>query len=202
MDQAGFGESPQPCSVTNILLNFQEAERALGAVDVFIGHSMGDGVGAWSVREAGFRPKLFIGVGAADKLGEHGPPLLLLFARFDEFRSLIPTWFRAQTNAQIVIPPWSGVRGVRGQTVHLPLSNLMRHFRPSSVKTILGRKTQNKAMYGDLCGDPCDPAMLALLVSKFLSKFLGHVELRNPKNEKGHPECGKKQLWTALSNVV
>src|SRR5580658_9117210 len=59
VDQAGFGESPQPFSLTNILLNLQEAERALGAVDVFIGHSMGGGTGAWSVREAGFRPKLF-----------------------------------------------------------------------------------------------------------------------------------------------
>src|SRR6185503_2021994 len=61
VDQAGHGESPQPCSFTNILLNFQELERPLGAVDVFIGHSMGGGVGAWGVREAGFRPKLLSG---------------------------------------------------------------------------------------------------------------------------------------------
>src|ERR1041385_1673040 len=61
VDQAGYGESPRPWSLTNILLHFQESERALGAMDVFIGHSMGGGVGAWSVREAGFRPKLFIG---------------------------------------------------------------------------------------------------------------------------------------------
>src|SRR6266404_2908878 len=27
VDLAGCGESPQPCSLTNILLNFQEAER-------------------------------------------------------------------------------------------------------------------------------------------------------------------------------
>src|SRR6185369_9397894 len=51
VDQAGHGESPQPCSLTNILLNFQELARALGAVDVFIGHSMGGGVGGWNVRE-------------------------------------------------------------------------------------------------------------------------------------------------------
>ena len=25
VDQAGYGESPQPCSLTNIMLNFQEA---------------------------------------------------------------------------------------------------------------------------------------------------------------------------------
>src|SRR4030095_12241647 len=74
VDQAGYGESPQSCSLTNLRLNFQ----ALGAVDVFIGHSMGAAVGSWSVREAGFRPKLFIGVGFPSRLGEHGPPVLLL----------------------------------------------------------------------------------------------------------------------------
>src|ERR1043166_2824749 len=60
---------------------------------------MGSGTGSWSVREAGFRPKLFIGVGNTATLGEHGPPALLLFGRFEEFG--IP----AQTNAQVVISP-------------------------------------------------------------------------------------------------
>ena len=101
VDQAGYGESPQSYSLTNRRLNFLEAERALGEVDVFIGHSMGCGTGSWSVREAGFRPKLFIGVGNTATLGEHGPPALLLFGRFEEFG--IP----AQTNAQVVISPWS-----------------------------------------------------------------------------------------------
>jgi hypothetical protein len=104
VDQAGHGESPQPCSRTNILLGAQEFERALGAVDVFIGHSMGGGVGAWSVREAGFRPKLFIGVGAPVKLGEHGPPELLLAGLFEELHR--PAQLRALTNAQVVISPW------------------------------------------------------------------------------------------------
>jgi hypothetical protein len=101
VDLAGCGESPQSCSLTNRRLNFLEAERALGAVEIFIGHSMGVGVGSWSVREAGFRPKLFIGVGNTATLGEHGPPALLLFGRFEEFG--IP----AQTNAEVVISPWS-----------------------------------------------------------------------------------------------
>jgi pimeloyl-ACP methyl ester carboxylesterase len=101
VDQAGCGESPQSCSLTNRRLKFLEAERALGEVDVFIGHSMGAGTGSWSVREAGFRPKLFIGVGNTVTLGEHGPPVLLLFGRFEEFG--IP----AQMNAQVVISPWS-----------------------------------------------------------------------------------------------
>lgn len=107
VDQAGYGESPQSCSLTNLRLNFLEAERALGEVDVFIGHSMGAASGSWSVREAGFRPKLFIGVGNTAKLGEHGPPLLLLFGRFDEFTLLFGTSLKAQTNAQVVISPWS-----------------------------------------------------------------------------------------------
>jgi len=101
VDQAGYGESPQSCSLTNLRLNFLEAERALGEVDVFIGHSMGGGTGSWSVREAGFRPKLFIGVGFPAKLGEHGPPLLLLYGRFEEFG------IQARPNAQVVISPWS-----------------------------------------------------------------------------------------------
>ena len=105
VDHAGHGESPQPCSVTNILLDFQDSERALGAIDVFIGHSLGGGVGQWSVREAGFRPKLFIGVGAPVELGEQGPPLLLLGGLFEEFYR--PALLQARTNAQVVISPWS-----------------------------------------------------------------------------------------------
>src|SRR5438046_2815056 len=65
---------------------------------------MGGGVGAWSVREAGFRPKLFIGVGAPVELGEHGPPVLLLAGLFEEF--FRPAQLHARTNAQVVISPW------------------------------------------------------------------------------------------------
>jgi pimeloyl-ACP methyl ester carboxylesterase len=104
VDQAGYGESPQACSGANLDRNFQEFERALGDVDVFLGHSMGGGVGGWSVNEAGFRPKLFIGVGAPVKLGEHGPPLLLLGGLFEEF--FRPAQLRARTDAQVVISPW------------------------------------------------------------------------------------------------
>jgi hypothetical protein len=105
VDQAGHGESPQPYSITNLLVRPRELERALGGVDVFIGHSMGGGAGAWSVRKDGFRPKLFIAVGSKADMGEHGPPLLLLVSRFDE---LMPrTWLSAQTNSQVVFSPWS-----------------------------------------------------------------------------------------------
>jgi len=46
---------------------------------------MGAGAGAVSVRDAGFTPRLYIAVGSNPKLGEHGPPLLLLAGQFDEF---------------------------------------------------------------------------------------------------------------------
>jgi pimeloyl-ACP methyl ester carboxylesterase len=115
VDQAGHGESPQPCFfwhvdgkwrwATNILLKPRELERALGSVDVFIGHSMGGGAGEWSVTEDGFRPKLFIGVGAPVELGEHGPPLLLLAGLFEEIYR--PARFHGRTYAQVVISPWS-----------------------------------------------------------------------------------------------
>lgn len=104
VDQAGYGESPQSCSRTNVRDYFVEAERALGEVDVFVGHSMGGGTGSWSVREAEFRPKLFIGVGYPANLGEHGPPPLLLAGLFEEF--FRPAELRAVKNAQVVISPW------------------------------------------------------------------------------------------------
>ncbi|HEX4348939.1 MAG TPA: alpha/beta fold hydrolase, partial [Verrucomicrobiae bacterium] len=102
VDLAGYGESPLRCSLTNLDLNFQEDYRALGAVDVFIGHSMGGFVGARSVRDGGFRPKLFIAAGNTAHLGMGGPPVLLLFGRFDEFLPLVG----GQTNAQVIFSPW------------------------------------------------------------------------------------------------
>src|SRR5262245_18907404 len=107
VDQAGYGESPQYCSLTNLELNFRELERALDPVDVFIGHSMGAAFGSWSVREAGFQPKLFIGVGFPAKLGEDGPSLLLLAGLFEEFSFNRPARLQSITNAQVVISPWS-----------------------------------------------------------------------------------------------
>lgn len=104
VDAAGHGESPLTCTRTNLLRKFRELERALEPVDVFVGHSMGGGLGQWSVLEAGFRPKLFIGVGAPAELGEHGPPLLLLGGLFEEF--FRPAQLRARTDAQVVISPW------------------------------------------------------------------------------------------------
>jgi alpha/beta hydrolase fold len=104
VDQAGYGESPQTCSRPNVRRDFQKAERALGAADVFIGHSMGCGTGSWGVREGGFRPKLFIGVGRPSEVGEHGTPVLLLSGLFDEF--FRPAELREVKNAQVIISPW------------------------------------------------------------------------------------------------
>src|ERR1051325_10073126 len=86
VDQAGQGESPQPFSLANVFTKPRQLERALGGVDVFIGHSLGGGAGAWSVREAGFRPKLFIALESDINVGERGPPVVVLMARFGEFR--------------------------------------------------------------------------------------------------------------------
>jgi Na+/melibiose symporter-like transporter len=66
---------------------------------------MGGGVGEWSVLKAGFRPKLFVGMGAPVELGEHGPSVLLLGGLFEEIYR--PARMRAVTNAQVVISPWS-----------------------------------------------------------------------------------------------
>ena len=107
VDLAGQGESPQPCSLTNIVLSLQESARALGAVDVFIGHSLGSAVGSWSVREDGFWPKLFIGLEGMTDFAGRGPPLLLLVSRFGEFGPLLRPWLKTQTNAQVVFSPWS-----------------------------------------------------------------------------------------------
>jgi hypothetical protein len=107
VDQAGYGASPQRCSLTNLQLNIQELERALGSVDVFIGHSMGAAFGSWSVREAGFRPKLFIGVGFPAESAARALPTLLLAGLFEEFSFNRPARLRSITNAQVVISPWS-----------------------------------------------------------------------------------------------
>lgn len=104
VDQAGYGESHLLCSRTNVRQYFVEAERAVGQVDVFIGHSMGVGTGEWSVLKAGFRPKLFIGLGRPAKLGGKVPSVLLMAGVFDEF--FRPADLRAETNAQVIISPW------------------------------------------------------------------------------------------------
>jgi hypothetical protein len=83
----------------------EEVGRAIGTVDVFLGHSMGAAAGAAAVRNATLRPQLFIAVGANPDLGISGPPLLLLAGRFEE---LVPSAvLAARTEARLVLSPWS-----------------------------------------------------------------------------------------------
>ena len=83
----------------------EEVALAVGPVDVFLGHSMGGSRGGGAVRDGGLRPRLFIAVGATPHLGEHGPPLLLMAGRFDEFYP--PAVLKARTDARVVLSPWS-----------------------------------------------------------------------------------------------
>lgn len=82
-----------------------EVSRALGGVDVFVGHSLGAYTGARSVRGGGLTPRLFIALGALPDLGEPGPPLLLLAGRFEE--AVSPARLLARAGARVVVSPWS-----------------------------------------------------------------------------------------------
>jgi len=95
VDTAG---NPVPASVP--------IDRAVGSVDVFVGHSMGGGAGGVAVREHGFRPRLFIALGADPHLGENSgrPELLFLAGRFEEF--IPPSRLKARTDARLVLSPW------------------------------------------------------------------------------------------------
>jgi pimeloyl-ACP methyl ester carboxylesterase len=105
VDLPGHGESRLPFSRAEIVNQMGYITRALGRVDVFIGHSMGAGAGEASVRNGDLNPKLFIAVGASPELGEQGPPLLLLAGNFEELIS--PARLKARTDAQLVLSPWS-----------------------------------------------------------------------------------------------
>jgi pimeloyl-ACP methyl ester carboxylesterase len=104
VDFPGHGASTQPFSRRANALTLEQIARALGSVDVYLGHSMGAGAGAAAVRDGGLSPKLFIAVGAIPNLGEHGPPLLLLAGQYEEF--FAPAEFKSRTDARLVIAPW------------------------------------------------------------------------------------------------
>ncbi|MDI3287841.1 alpha/beta fold hydrolase [Polyangium sp. 15x6] len=84
LDFPGHGDSPRAFVATETTNTIENAGKALGSVDLFLGHSMGAYAAVPSVHEGGLAPKLFIAVGAFPDLGERGPPLLLLAGRFDE----------------------------------------------------------------------------------------------------------------------
>lgn len=105
VDLPGHGASPRFYSFVEAAHTLEELARAVGPVDVFVGHSMGGSVGGGAVRDGGMRPKLFIAAGSNPRLGEHGPPLLLIAGRFDEFYP--PAVLKARTDARLVLSPWS-----------------------------------------------------------------------------------------------
>ena len=105
VDLPGHGASPRFFSSSGTAHMLEEVAQAVGPVDVFIGHSMGGSRGGGAVRDGGLRPKLFIAVGSTPHLGEHGPPLLLMAGRFDEFYP--PAVLKARTDARVVLSPWS-----------------------------------------------------------------------------------------------
>jgi pimeloyl-ACP methyl ester carboxylesterase len=104
-DFPGHGQSPQAFRAAVTMRAPDRVAQAVGPVDVFLGHSMGAWVGAAAVREGGLSPRLFIAVGSAPNFGGHGPRLLLLAGAVEE--AVPPGWLKAQTDARLVISPWS-----------------------------------------------------------------------------------------------
>jgi pimeloyl-ACP methyl ester carboxylesterase len=107
VDLAGHGESRLRLSGDDMVAQMRGITRALGQVDVFVGHSMGAGVGQASFQNGDLNPKLFIAAGANVTLGEreHGPQLLFLAGNFEELVSL--NGLKARSDARLVVSPWS-----------------------------------------------------------------------------------------------
>jgi pimeloyl-ACP methyl ester carboxylesterase len=105
VDMAGHGESRLRLSGPELVAQMGRVIRALGRVDVFVGHSMGAAAGEASFHNGDLKPKLFIAAGANVNLGERGPPLLLLAGDLDELVSLAS--LKARSEARLVLSPWS-----------------------------------------------------------------------------------------------
>jgi hypothetical protein len=105
VDLAGHGESRLRFSGSELLQQLDRLTKVIGPVDVFVGHSMGAGVGAAGVQMGAIHPKLFIAIGANVDLGEYAPPLLLLSGKFDELVDL--AGLKVRSDARLVISPCS-----------------------------------------------------------------------------------------------
>ena len=73
VDLPGHGESRRLFSLAENAPTLEGIARAIGSVEVFVGHSMGAGAGAKAVRDGGLSSlRLFIALGANSDPGEHG----------------------------------------------------------------------------------------------------------------------------------
>ena len=107
VDLPGHGASAQAFTFDRMLKALGKVTPVIRPVDVFVGHSMGVYAGAAAVRDGNLNPRLFVAIGSVPDLGPHGPPLLLLAGRFEEFPGMLAA-MKAQTDARVVISPWCG----------------------------------------------------------------------------------------------
>ena len=105
VDLPGHGESARRFSLAGCASTLGRVARSLGAVDVFVGDSMGVAAGAEAVREQGLSPRLFIAVGGFPNLGKNALPLLLLVGQYDEPHP--PASFKVPKDARLVVSSWS-----------------------------------------------------------------------------------------------
>jgi len=104
VDFPGHGESPQQFTLPGLVRSLEVNARALGPVDVYIGHSMGGYVGGEAARQGRFRPRLLIAIGSLPQVGKGGPPLLLMAGTLDPFAP--PAQIRARSDARIKLFSW------------------------------------------------------------------------------------------------
>jgi pimeloyl-ACP methyl ester carboxylesterase len=105
IDLPGHGRSARSFLRGGNAAALEQVDRELGAVDVFVGHSMGAYAGAEGVRNGRLQPRLFIAIGALPALGHSGVPLLLLAGRYEE--AVSPARLRAHAAAPLVVSDWS-----------------------------------------------------------------------------------------------
>lgn len=179
VDLPGHGASRQSFSIRKVLHTPGEVARALESVDVFLGHSMGAAVGAWSVREAGFRPKLFIGVGAiktytvgaqsAEGMKFSATEMPIIPGKTPPDFDQIPQTFArdGQQVSDVVKAPFSGWPSISLSVVGPRSGAYMRYVRTSgSVITVILEY----------------PAAHRSEAALFKSRFLDSLKIKTPKS--------------------
>jgi hypothetical protein len=96
------------------------------------------------------------------------------------------------------------MRGQRGQSLVLTQATRFTAIRGHISRFWIWHSTFASPRPPSGCAGPevGGSALSAFLVSKFLSKFPGHVELRNAENEKRQSPRDKKPIWTVVSKEV